>query len=468
MSEPTTPRTSRSAGRSGSRLDLTLLLALLLPVLFVGALVTVPDPPSQPGATEPTTTALTSSALVCPSGDPQGFLATTGDEESSVTARLGERQVDTDVTPGRVRAIDGGTGPLVSKVEGDLAGTLVAGRFATPLAVGDCRAPGFDEWFTGVGAGAKHRSVLELVNPDAGQAVVDVTVLGRTGPVEAPRLRGVAVPGRTTTRLDLSTLVPRTDELALHVVTSRGRVVASVQDTLDGLGQRTASTDYLGAQPEPSASNLLLGLPKGKGSRTLVIANPTDDEVRASLQVVTPDSVFAPTDVDDVVIQPQAVERVPVKALLGAESTEDATGVVVAASGPVTTTLRSFVDGDLALATPSQAFGDATTVVLPSGADKDVLLAGALGAGTARIEARDADGKTVVDKRIDVVAERGYRAELPPEAVLLTVSMRATTMVGSVLLSEDGTRQQAGAVALRRLPLLTRDGQVAGVRPGTS
>ena len=41
--------------------------------------------------------------------------------------------------------------------------------------------PAAVRWFTGVGAGASHRSVLELTNPDAGTAVADVTVLGRAG-----------------------------------------------------------------------------------------------------------------------------------------------------------------------------------------------------------------------------------------------------------------------------------------------
>ncbi|WP_442940283.1 DUF5719 family protein [Nocardioides sp. B-3] len=52
----------------------------------------------------------------------------------------------------------------------------------------------------GVGAAPEHSSTLELVNPDGGPAVADVTVLGPSGPVDVPALRGVTVPGGRTMR----------------------------------------------------------------------------------------------------------------------------------------------------------------------------------------------------------------------------------------------------------------------------
>ena len=118
--------------------------------------------------------------------------------------------------------------------------------------------------------------MLELVNPDAGPAVVDAIAYGRRGAVDAPALRGVAVPGRSVVHIDLAERVPRRDDLALHVTTTRGRVSASVVDTYDELGSSGSATDYLPSQPAPTTSNLLLGLPEGTGRRTLLLANPAE------------------------------------------------------------------------------------------------------------------------------------------------------------------------------------------------
>ena len=46
--------------------------------------------------------------------------------------------------------------------------------------------------------------------------------------------------------------------------------------------------DWLPPQAEPATTNLLLGLARGAGERTLVLANPGADEVRATITVVTP------------------------------------------------------------------------------------------------------------------------------------------------------------------------------------
>ena len=123
--------------------------------------------------------------------------------------------------------------------------------------------------------------------PTPGPALADVTVLGPTGPLDVPRLRGVAVPGRSSVRLDLASVAPRRGELTLRVATSRGRLSATVLDSVDELGAGRRSQDWLAAQSAPSTDNLLLGLPAGAGTRTLLVANPGDDEVRVQLKVVS-------------------------------------------------------------------------------------------------------------------------------------------------------------------------------------
>ena len=145
--------------------------------------------------------------------------------------------------------------------------------------------------------------MLELVNPDPGPAVADITLIGPRGPVDAPSLRGITVPGGRSLRLDLAREIPMRGELAAHVVVSRGRLGVYAADSFDELGRGEAGVDWLAAQ-QPGEDLLLLGLPAGTGTRALVLANDGDDEVRAVVRVVTKDSAFRPQGLDDVRVPP--------------------------------------------------------------------------------------------------------------------------------------------------------------------
>ena len=155
---------------------------------------------------------------------------------------------------------------------------------ASPLVAPECRAPAFDEWFTGVGAGRQ-----ALVGARAGQprrrpgrrrrarlSAVD-------GPVDAPALRGVAVPAGPWSRSTWREEVPRRDDLALHVTTTRGRVSATVlrplrRARLRRLGHRLPAV--AGRRRRPA--NLMLGLPDGSGRATWCWPTLAETETRAS------------------------------------------------------------------------------------------------------------------------------------------------------------------------------------------
>lgn len=455
-SQPTQGRRVASAVARGP--DITVVLAALLPILTVGVLLLArPDAPGN-STHPPELTPLTVSTIVCPSGATQAYLSTMTETSGKVAVRAGTatEETATQLTPRALTSVTG-DGPVVVAGTDDLAPGLIGGVFTTPLAAAPCREPVPDQWFTGVGAGAHHSSVLELVNPDAGPAVIDATLVGQEGIVDAPELRGVAVPPRGVVRINLATTIPRRDELALQVMTSRGRVLATVTDRYDQLGAGAAARDWLPGQSAPATSNLLLGLAAGAGQRSLVIANPENDETRASVQVVTKDSVFTPKGVEDVIVAPQAVTRVSLSQLLPKDALDGAVGLLVTSPAAVTTTVRSFVDGDLSHAVP----GDPVTssaVLTPTG-KKKIVLGGAEAAGTVTVIARDDAGKQVAKQHVDVVAHRGFTFSLPPEATLVEVSARGTSVVGSVVVTGDGA-------AVVPLIQLVTDSLVAQVRPG--
>ena len=301
---------------------------------------------------------------------------------------------------------------------------------ATPLVAPECRPPAFDEWFTGVGAGAKHSSVLELVNPDAGPAVVDVIAYGRRGPVDAPALRGVAVPGRSVVHIDLAQRVPRRDDLALHVTTTRGRVSASVLDTYDELGSGGSATDYLPSQPAPATSNLLLGLPEGTGRRTLLLANPAETETRATHQGrhrgrgLRRGGHRGRRD-----RHRRASPGCRSPRCCAARTRADALGLLVESTAPVTASARFFVDGDLTHAAPPEPV-DETSLVVPTGDQAAAASPAPAAPAAVTVVSRDADGEVVAEDRLEVGAGRGGVLDLPDDAVLVRVTTNGTTVDG--------------------------------------
>src|SRR5262249_39724368 len=163
-----------------------------------------------------------------------------------------------------------------------------------------------------------------------------------------------------------------------------GRLAVHVVDSFDELGTGDSAQDWLPSQAEPATSLMLLGLTKGQGARTLVLANPGSDEVRATVKVVTPSSVFAPSGVEPVRVAPDTTEAVSLDDVLAQAAKDDAIGVLVEASGPVTSTLRQEVGGDLSLLSPAAALDAQTAVVVPKGA-KHLLLGGPDAVGVATV-----------------------------------------------------------------------------------
>jgi hypothetical protein len=440
----------------------TTLVAAALPVLvLLGASLVDGGERPEVERVAPEETPLTRATLICPPGGPDVSIASLSSTAGEVDVEVGDDRGDVTLEPRRPTTLDLGRRAVVVTGRDALAPGLVANRYTRPWASTDCRPPVVDQWFTGVGAGAKHRSTLQLVNPDAGRAVVDVVVLGRGGEVSVPALRGLAIAGGETRRFDLAEVVPRRDDLALHVTTLRGRVSASVADTFTEIGRGEGASDGLAAQDAPSTSNLVLGLTSGQGQRTLVLANPTDDEGRATVRLVTADSVFVPDGAEDVVLPPRSAVRVGLAPLLRGTGSDDASrpyGVQVDSTVEATAGLVMFVEGDLAQGVPTPQLDGPATVALPA-ADKELVLGGATAQGVVTLSLWDGAGRSLPDQRVEVGSDRGFVVDLPREARLMTLTPDRTAVAASVLITGDGTT----LVGLRE-PLLT--GLEPFVRPG--
>jgi len=457
----TTP--GRRSSSSRVRLDTTTVLAVLLPLLTLGSLLLVRAGGPADEQHAPTRTTLKSASLVCPSalpGAPTAYLSTVSDgARGEVEVRADADRSTARLAEGKVTTVRPGAGPVAVTGEDDLAPGLVGARFGGgELAAVACQPTSPGEWFTGVGAAARHDSVLELVNPDAGPAVADVTVYSGSGPVDVPRLRGVSVPGHSSVRLDVGEVAPRRGELALQVVTSRGRLAASMLDSSDELGRGQSSQEWLPAQQEPTTDNLLLGLGAGPGGRLLALANGGDDEVRAQVKFVSEDSVFTPEGVDEIRVPPQGVARLSLSTALQTAIADGVVGVEVTSTGPVTATLRTFAGGDLSHAVGGTPIRSGASAIVPSGA-KRVVLAGARAVGAVTVVSRSASGEELDRTRADLRPGRGTVVTVPPRATLVTVDPENTSVTGSVVVTGAGT-----AVVPLADPIVS--GLVPDVRPG--
>ncbi len=471
-----------SAGPAARRPDVTTVLAVLVPLLAVAAFLMVRVDPADETARPPDRVPLTRLTLTCPGVDAPPLVATGGEVAGEAVVRRGATEVDVPLRPGRVATagtVPGAGADLPAEVAaiGDVAPGLTAARYPTggPPGAPECREPRPDQWFTGVGASARRGSVLELTNPDAGPAVVDVVVHGPGGVVDAPSLRGLAVPGEGSVQLDLAAEVPRRGSLALHLTTTRGRVGAAVVDRFDDLGAGPSGEEWAGSQARPSTEVLLLGLPGADEDgvrRELVLANTAGDQTRVALSVLTPDTAFAPEGSPEVVLDADATAAVDLSGVLTDQVLEDAVGLRVEASGPVTAALRTVVDGDLARTDAAEPVEAGTsTVLLPEGATR-LVVTGAGGAdadpveGAVRATARGADGRRVGPRSGlsgELARDRAAVLDLPVGTRRLDLRLPDGPVAGAVVVrGPDG----AGGAAVVRLVEPPTTGLVGDVRPG--
>lgn len=462
------PGSRRAAPEAGSRRRMvvpqertiasTTLLAFAIPALTVGALALVQPSTTVAQDRPPTSSSLTRATVVCPPALPGTELVGTTVADPSVSGALRLRHDDN-----REVGLEGGgvaeieePGAAVVVGEEDLAPGLVAGRSGRGAAT-SCDPPVAETWFTGVGAGAEHTSLLQLVNPDGGPAVADVTVFGPDGPVEVPTLRGVTVRGQRTTTFDLADVVPQREELSLRVQVPRGRLGVSVVDRVAELGRGARSADWLAGQQRPRATSYLLGLGGKSGDRLLAVANPGQDEALVSVLVVTGRSEFAPSGLEPLAVPPGATRVLDLTRLLGDRSARGAVGLRIEADADVTASLRTLAGGDLSHAVAVDAVASRAGAVLGAG-PKRLVVAGAAAVTDVTVVLRDGAGEQLESDQVTVDPGVGLRLPLPAAARYVELQVGDVPVQAVVESGPPGL----GVVPLRELVL---DSPVADVRP---
>lgn len=457
---PDTPEGGRRrvAAATSRRPSPLTLLAVAIPLLTVAALGLVRPADTPATSFAPQGAPLERTTVVCPPRLPGADdlqLGTSGLGSGDVALRVG-RSEDTETLEAGVAARTERQYVVVDAGR-ELAVGLVATRSGAGSALG-CESPAPERWYTGLGASAEHTSTLTLINPDKGPAVADVTVWDGSGLVDVPALRGIRVPGGRSTSFDLAEVTPNRDALAMRVSVSRGRLASSVVDVLDPVGRDRSVREWLPGQSAPSATSYVVGLGTTPADRILSLANPGDSEVRVALKLVSEESEFAPSGVEEVTLAPASVSEVDLGGILRGRTAEGVQALRVDATGPVTASLRTQTPGDLAFSVAGPTVTDEAALALPAG-PKRLVVAGATAAGVLVLQAWDKDGDSVVrQRRVELDPATAARIRLPDEAVLALVQVERTGAVMSLEVSDSG-------LSVLTLTQLETTRQVPDVRP---
>lgn len=317
-----------------------------------------------------------------------------GDSGSVRLGPLGEQPDTVPLRRGESREIDAGRASTAVQAEGDVAAGLFAFRAAgsgADMSTTGCPEPRAAWWFTGAGATLDHTSTLVLANADPGPAVVDVTMFDPHGAVDAVGTRGMTIAPHSQREISLTDVAPQSDEVAIHVEASRGRVAAAVADEYAARPGARPGAAWLTPAARPTRVLRLGGTTGPADRRSLLVANPSDLEALVEVQVAGPSGTFTPADLKTLRVPPGAVEVADVTSVTG----KDPQAIRLRSRVPVLASLRSVRGGEVSYSGMVAPLRGPAAAPVPPGSRPEVLLTAGAAAGQARVTAYDAKGRRV-------------------------------------------------------------------------
>lgn len=125
---------------------------------------------------------------------------------------------------------------------------------------------------------------VQLMNPYATEAQVDITAFSESGREAAEVLQGVIIPPRSSVIVDIGAVLPGRAALSLVLDTTRGSVVPSARVDIEG--------DSAVWRPVAPAESWVLPAPGfSDGDRDLVIVSTSADDVSYQVDVYGPEGV---------------------------------------------------------------------------------------------------------------------------------------------------------------------------------
>ena len=241
---------------------------------------------------------------------------------------------------------------------------------------------------------------LKIVNPDASEAAIDLTLYGAEGEIQSLGARGITLAAYEERAIALSVLTKKATPVGVSFQASRAITQTQSSGTAAGPSQ-------LGT------SHLLPGIPAGATSSVVVLANPGETRITANLTAYGTTPAYHPQGGENISVPPHASVSVSLEnALLG-----EASAIQVNSDAPVMAGM-AFTLGDSAQVAPVAA-GTSLGAFTPAGGTLQLTNPGELDM-QATVTATGADGaeerttvtvgagQTVVHK-VPTATEQGQR-----------------------------------------------------------
>lgn len=180
-----------------------------------------------------------------------------------------------------------------------------------------CIAPVASQWFVGATADITSKGSLTLVNSGLGRALVKVNTFTESG-AQAEQL--IQIRANSITAINLATLAPGANSLAIQVTPQTGRVNAFLSD-IRGRGLRALGGDMVNSQPEAGKDLVIPAIPQQTGKKSsmphvLRILVPGEVSAHINATIISTDGTFAPTGIDGKTIPAGRVFDLPIEALM--------------------------------------------------------------------------------------------------------------------------------------------------------
>ncbi|WP_028707368.1 DUF5719 family protein [Propionicicella superfundia] len=421
------------------RATVYILIPLVVMGLLLGAVAVVP---AASPATAVAPSAVGQAALACAASEgttaatrtavaPGGEVTVTGVGESKPKVVAGSVAVATADSSLRISA----------PVDIAFGGTSIASGDSGPLrgvSLTSCRTPATESWVTGVRSSDDVLTDLVLTNLDKDSAAVDLTFYGADGEVAAPGARGIVVDALSQRSISLKPLVSQDGPVTIHVETSEGRVAAVARETV-WQGTNAVGTDWVA--PGSAGTDVVVpGVAAGSGTRQLVVTNPGDRSVTASVTALTGNGPVALEGAAQVDVPPQSTRTVSLETGLA----QEAAAIRVTATSTIAAAVRADTasagaTSDIAVASAGGALPQRAVLPVAAGtsATTSLLLSNASDTdAAATVRFTDASGASLGDETVSLVAGASASVEVPrTTAVAIEVETTRGSLHGAVVVT---------------------------------
>lgn len=263
---------------------------------------------------------------------------------------------------------------------------------------------------------------IQLLNPYAGEAVLELTVTTDAGIESNERFDSVIVPPLSTLSLNMADIIPGREVISVDIETLRGSALAVGRQTIDG-----EIAIWRAVEP---GQDWWLPVPEGGATKQLMIATPANTPVEYQVDLYQPgaEGETYQESFQTGTLEARGQTRVDLAAI-----TPEAVGVHVISTGPVVAAL--WIDSETGMAATTASPVDAPVWMLPGafappgGSGSLVVLNSGVDDVTVSVRslqenslARDFELAAERVLTVPLVAADGYRVESTGPVVALWTS----------------------------------------------